>query len=764
MPAIEPAPSATHREALAAHRAGSLRRAEELYRRALVEQPDDVESLHMLGVAQFERTRYAEALDTLWDALDRTGWRDPVYRHNLGLVLGKLLSPEANARQEAVVAAYLQRERARTAESVAPARVSVVLIAQADSATILRAIDSVTTQTWRDLEFIVAGDCADPEPMDPEPMDPEPMDREPMVSEPMVIEPKRVDEFDGRVAERMASLPFRSTLVRGPFSSIAQAANAGAHRASGNYLAFLADDCRFARDRIATMVAEIARASPLWGFSRVGDAADAEREPQRDGEPRRADVLAAERDALRPGDFLGNEPASFTLLRRDITGARGNLFVERGLFLDLGGFRDVECRDWDFAVRAARVVEPVAVDRRLYFRGEHDGGHEPRPRDFATDAIARRVDERVADALAGAPSAANDLCPQFPGNRRLVLRDELRAGRGDRIPIPLLRSVAAEWRERIAAERTRVSVQVPSRAGNASVHGVSWAGNANVEAPARARAVALVVLGVYRSGTSAFTRALNLCGATLPQRLVAARLALNPTGFWEAEAVTDLDVQFMHRLGADWNTLDVKLPDGGPLVEEFLVSAREILDNHYGGAALILIKDPRICMLAPLWHRALKGASYRPAYLVPVRHPLEVARSFEAQGDVSVNGLAVWHAYMRRAEAFTRAVDASVAYVRYAELLDDWRSVVRRIARQLDIPLDVDPHSREVDRFLEPGMRRHRADDAALDRDLAAIRHGAALTGAQREAVRDLYRRFLDRCDRDARGFAVGGRSGVRES
>jgi protein O-GlcNAc transferase len=73
----------TRDEALAAQRAGALGQAEALYRRALDEHPGDLDSLHMLGVVQFERLRYREALALLWDAAERTQWSLAPIRHNL---------------------------------------------------------------------------------------------------------------------------------------------------------------------------------------------------------------------------------------------------------------------------------------------------------------------------------------------------------------------------------------------------------------------------------------------------------------------------------------------------------------------------------------------------------------------------------------------------------------------------------------------------------------------------------------------------------
>ena len=399
---------------------------------------------------------------------------------------------------------------------------------------------------------------------------------------------------------------------------------------------------------------------------------------------------------------------SFTLLARDVAESSGNLFIEHNLFWRIGGFRELPAhRGWDFCVRAAREVEPIPVADPLYVRGG--------PASAATDG--RRAHDLLVEALGSDADAANELCPQFPANRDVLLRTELRAGRGDRLPIPMLKALAADWRGRVDT----LSRGRPGAATNAG----------------RDKA-AIVVLGMYRSGTSAFARALNLCGAFLPERVLAARLGINPKGFWEAEAITDLDVRFMELLGGDWHRVDFELPRGGPLVDQFLQSSREALANDYEDAPLIVIKDPRICVLAPLWHRALKEAGYRPTYVVVARHPLEVAGSIETQGDMPLaDGLALWLTYMRRLEQFVESGVTDVVHLRYAELLDDWRGVVRRIARRLAVPLTVDGRAAEVDRFLESGMRYHKAEDA--DRDARLTADAAAL-----------YRRLLARCDHDA--------------
>jgi hypothetical protein len=294
----------------------------------------------------------------------------------------------------------------------------------------------------------------------------------------------------------------------------------------------------------------------------------------------------------------------------------------------------------------------------------------------------------------------------------------------------VLRDAAAEWRA-----RTR------------SAEPIVLAKGLDMREDQDAGKVALIVLGVYRSGTSALARVLNLCGAALAERLMAPRLEINPRGFWEAESIVDLDAQMLRLLGVDWKRIDFTLPQEGPLVDEFLAGAREILETEYRSARIIVIKDPRVCLLAPLWHRALQGSGYRAAYLVSVRHPLEVARSLarslRAYGGMPIEqGLAVWESYMQRAEAFVATVDARTVHVAYEELLNDWRRTVRRIARQLDVSLDVDARGQDVDEYLEPGMRNQRADGVPSE-DWKHARDGT---------IDALYERLLERCKREAAG------------
>ncbi len=651
-----------------AHRSGALREAERHYRAWLARETGNADAMHMLGVALFERMRYREALEWLVKAADRTQWGDEMVRHNLGLVLAKHLGPQADAEQGMLVADAMARETARSRMPVRHARVSVVIPVHNGAATIADALQSVLAQTEAAAEIVV-------------------------------VDAQSTDDTRAIVERTLVGHAIPRTLLVHDSASLATAANRGAAQATGDFVAFLGAADRYTPQRIALMLDALARQRPSWGFSRTARVVAAPTSEATDGKS------LASRDSPHVDD------GSFSLLKRDALGADDNLIVDREFFRRLGGFRDLPAhRGWDFATRAALDEEPVIVEAAAYVADAR--------RQVAGDeaVIARAL---TTNALTTEAPVANVLAPQHPRNRTLVLRDALRAGQGEFLPVERLRRTAHDV---LARREPDVAALTP---------------RANATVPR----TAIVVLGVYRSGTSAIARVLNLCGAALPARLMAPRLAVNPTGFWEAEAINDLDARFLYRLGADWNSLDVTLPDHGVLVDELLADIADLLPAEFGEAPTILLKDPRICVLAPLWDRALRASGYRPVYVVPVRNPLEVARSLDARGDMPVRqGLALWHAYSSRAEAFLAQTDAPRIHVRYADVLDDWRASVAAIDRVLALDLDTTSNAAEIDRFLAAGRRHHHADASELD---------VYLAGPQGDALRTLYARLQARSTAD---------------
>lgn len=688
------APAQTRLAALAAHRAGQLGRAETLYRHALDQSPKDVDALHMLGVVQLERLRYREALGLLWDAAEATAWAVAAIRHNLGLVLAKLLAREANLRQAELLGRLDALERARGARKsdVSPL-VTVVLPAYNHARFVREAIASVVAQTYPHIELVVIDDGS-------------------------------IDGTADAVRAALQGIAIPARFITRENRGAAATLNEGAMLARGAYVSFLNSDDWYAPDRIACMVDDIARSGARWGFSLVSSVTS-EAGGARDAAGGECSIQRKQRS------HLGTQPASFTLIEYNVAISSGNLFVEREFFASVGGFHDYRYNhDWEFCLRAGALEEPVVVGRQLYFYRVHGQNTISESPARALDEANRLLADFLAGALAGRPEGGSELAPQAAGNRDLLLRVAFRTGLGALVPIDALRAIAAEW-------RAKAPPGAPS-------------GDVARSAAATGR-TAVVVLGMHRSGTSALSRVLNLCGAFLPESLRPPKLGVNPKGYWEPESILDLDERLMHQLGGDWDRIDFTLPDDGEIVTEFENDACALLASEYGDEPTILIKDPRIGAFPGLWHRVLLRCGYRPVYVVPVRHPLEVAQSLHARGDMSVgDALGLWLAYSQRIAEHAQS-QPDVVHLRYTDLLDDWRSVICRTAERLDLALDPFTRADEVDGFLERSLRRQVADDEALRTWPGA--------GAVAERALALHRENLARCiciDRPA-GLPVAG-------
>ncbi|NOW44550.1 hypothetical protein FHW96_000692 [Novosphingobium sp. SG751A] len=241
--------------------------------------------------------------------------------------------------------------------------------------------------------------------------------------------------------------------------------------------------------------------------------------------------------------------------------------------------------------------------------------------------------------------------------------------------------------------------------------------------PQGARRMALLVLGMHRSGTSALTRVFALLGAGLPATLLGGN-PTNPTGHWESDAVRGFNDATLAAMGSDWfDWLAVNEGWSRSLAYRgYVERARAVLRAEFGEAPLFALKDPRICRLARFWLDVLEAEGVEAAIVMPLRNPLEVADSLARRDGVDAQiALLVWLRHVLEAEAATRGRARLV--VSYDQVLNHWAQVADRAERELGVvwprtPLGV---GAEVEAFLSPDLRHHRrADGAVVDNPLVS--------------------------------------------
>ncbi|CAA9393679.1 MAG: hypothetical protein AVDCRST_MAG06-1758 [uncultured Nocardioides sp.] len=246
----------------------------------------------------------------------------------------------------------------------------------------------------------------------------------------------------------------------------------------------------------------------------------------------------------------------------------------------------------------------------------------------------------------------------------------------------------------------------------------------------------VLVTGSGRSGTSSVAGTLKRLGLHIPQPEVEADEA-NPRGYYEPLWVTEFHKDVLNPVPV--RTIDTR-PDAGAIAAE-AGSAPEVearLREWLAGqldAPQVLVKDPRAFWILPVWNRVAGGLGADVVTLTMLRHPTEVVRSrdtaylteqdpaFRRQRETA--NVAAWVNAAFQTELATRGRPR--AFVRYSELVEDWRTAMLRAGEQLGIAYDADLASGEphpVDDFIDVSLNRSRItwDDLAVPpvlRDLA---------------------------------------------
>lgn len=220
---------------------------------------------------------------------------------------------------------------------------------------------------------------------------------------------------------------------------------------------------------------------------------------------------------------------------------------------------------------------------------------------------------------------------------------------------------------------------------------------------------------MHRSGTSALTRVLNLCGADLGTRMLPPAEGNNDSGFWEHADAVDVHERLLFALGRSWSDARALPVDWLDTPAAAIAAERiaALVAGDFGGSRLWAVKDPRLCRFLPLWIKVLGDAGVRIKLLYALRHPDEVVASLVRRDGMSAheNALLLLTHFFEAAQA---GVGQQRCMVTYQSLLGDWRGCMGRIARELDLELDLDSQAAAIEDFLDHGARNHHAaDDAA---------------------------------------------------
>ena len=185
---------------------------------------------------------------------------------------------------------------------------------------------------------------------------------------------------------------------------------------------------------------------------------------------------------------------------------------------------------------------------------------------------------------------------------------------------------------------------------------------------------AYFILGMHRSGTSALASTLNGLGIPLGESLLDASED-NPKGYFENKAVQEFNETLLVSRGHGWDDVFFDIADINELDYQRLVnSAVRILEKEFSCFETFAVKDPRVCLLLPIWLDACRKLDIQPKAVLAHRHPLEIAQSLKKRNGMDTNNaLSLWADHMFKAEFYSRGIER--ISVSYDDLLNDFEKV-----------------------------------------------------------------------------------------
>ncbi|WP_163859864.1 hypothetical protein [Paenibacillus elgii] len=234
----------------------------------------------------------------------------------------------------------------------------------------------------------------------------------------------------------------------------------------------------------------------------------------------------------------------------------------------------------------------------------------------------------------------------------------------------------------------------------------------------------ICILGMHRSGTSVLTRAINLLGVDIgpSEQIIQPLAGNNPEGFWEHLGVVEIHEKILQFFSSYWDTAS-PLPERwwqSKDIEPYKADLKKIISEQFLDKEIWSWKDPRTCLMLPLWQEILNELQLEINYVISLRNPLDVANSLVRRDNFSIDkSLGIWTLYTLSALYWT--IDAKRTIIQFDDLLENWELTLREISDVLDIKWPVGEAEIELkenmNSFIKPRLRH---SQSSLDDLLAS--------------------------------------------
>lgn len=197
------------------------------------------------------------------------------------------------------------------------------------------------------------------------------------------------------------------------------------------------------------------------------------------------------------------------------------------------------------------------------------------------------------------------------------------------------------------------------------------------------------VIGMHRSGTSALAGSLLRLGAALPDQMLKAN-EFNIKGYFESEAVVAANDRFLAEMRRHWNDCRPLIQPEGSQRQHAEDECTRLLADIFTPSPIVVLKDPRVSLLAPIWVNAAIKAGMQPRFVIVLRDPVASASSImRRDGLDEESAVALWLRYVFDAELHSRGHPRTI--VQAEAFVRDPVATLNQVGTKLQLRWPTDP-------------------------------------------------------------------------
>jgi len=209
---------------------------------------------------------------------------------------------------------------------------------------------------------------------------------------------------------------------------------------------------------------------------------------------------------------------------------------------------------------------------------------------------------------------------------------------------------------------------------------------------------------------------LSLLGLELPGSIQSGTPD-NPKGHFESFDIAQYHDRLLIEMGLSWDTF-ISPPENwfsSEHAEQAIINLCDKIGVEYPGSGPIVLKDPRLSLFMPLWEKVVAKLGLQHFYVIPLRHPFEIAASLDKRNKISKSrALLICLDYLFDAERYSRNCKRS--FVTFPQWTQNIEQVIGKIERYLGtgLPEKNKRNMVKVKKEFEQDLVHHKESQTAL--------------------------------------------------